>query len=100
DWRTGILSFSDRARLIHGITNDRKLTLEESLLLIDHKQREQVSQGMKTSVAENKHFMAEHLIHPLDGQPPKWIRSTGKATYNDANEPVLMTGTILDITEE
>lgn len=100
DFKTGSLNLSERARLIHGLPVDHKITLEESFQLIDPQHRERVSKQIETSVAENRHFRAEYLIHPLGGGQPKWIRSTGKTTYDDANEPILMTGTILDVTEE
>lgn len=100
DWRTGNLTLSERSRLIHGLHANDELTLTKSFEMIDPKYRDYVQDQINLAVTEKRSFRVEHLLHPRDGSSPKWLRSTGKATYDDAGEPILMTGTILDITEE
>lgn len=100
DWTTGNLTLSERSRMIHGIPPGMKISLEDSFDMIDPKFREQVKDNISLAIAEKKSFRVEHLLHPMDGSPSRWLRSTGKATYDDAGKPILMTGAILDISEE
>ena len=100
DWKTGKLTLSERSRLIHGLHSGDAITLSESFEMIDPKYGDYVRDHINLAVTEKRSFRVEHLLHPLDGSSSRWLRSTGKATYDDAGEPILMTGTILDITEE
>ncbi|MGN7203187.1 ATP-binding protein [Pedobacter sp. SAFR-022] len=100
DWKTGKLTLSERSRLIHGLRSGDAITLSESFEMIDPKYRDYVRDHINLAVTEKRSFRVEHLLHPREGSSSRWLRSTGKATYDDAGEPILMTGTILDITEE
>jgi PAS domain S-box-containing protein len=100
DWETGKLTLSERSRLIHGLPADYSLTLTDSFEMIDPKYRDDVRDQINLAVLEKRSFRVEHLLHPKDGSSSRWLRSTGKATYDDAGTPVQMTGAILDITEE
>lgn len=86
DWKTRKLNISERSRSINGIAADREITLEESFELIDPEHRDHIIRQLHAAVDSKTSFNAEHLLHPMDGSSPKWLRSTGKATYNEAGD--------------
>lgn len=94
------LTISERARTIHGISKHAFLTLTESLQLIAEEYRGGVLEGIKQAIVTKSHFSAEYPINPMDGGPVRWLKSNGKAYYDDKDAPLYVTGTMLDITEQ
>jgi PAS domain S-box-containing protein len=100
NWKTKKLTISARSRLIYGLHPKYELSLADSFEMVDFKYREHVRNQIKLAIAEKRSFQLEYLLQPMEGSLPKWIRSTGKASYDEQGEPILMTGAIVDITEE
>jgi len=100
DLVSDILTISKQSRLIHGVTDEKHLTLEESFQMIDPAQREIVAETIREAIRTGEAFEVEYLIHPLDDDKPKWLRSTGKAYYDQSGTPLSISGIILNITEQ
>lgn len=72
---------SERIRELYNLPDDDKLTLKQVIECTDD------------AYLEN---------YQVNGQKGKirWLRTSGKAFYNDANKPVYLAGTTMDITEQ
>jgi two-component system sensor histidine kinase VicK len=100
DLGTDLLTFSEQARLVHGLTDGTQLSLKESSQLIQEEFRERVWANIRHAVHTKTNFNEEYWINPMNGGQPRWIRSNGKAYYNEQGKPVYISGTILDLTEQ
>jgi PAS domain S-box-containing protein len=94
------LTLSPRARLIHGIPEGLTITWRESMKMIQDEFRSRVSAHISAAVKTGTSFTEEYWINPMNGSKPRWLRSNGKAYYNEDHKPIYVTGTILDITEQ
>jgi PAS domain S-box-containing protein len=95
-----ILTISEEARTIHGIPENFTINFTKTAELIDIQYRDRTLLAIEHAVKTRAKFVAEYLIHPMDGGSSKWIRSTGKAFYDEFGSPVYVLGTILDITTQ
>jgi len=93
------LSMSERAFLIHGITDPANTTLPDILALIEPTHRERVTEVIRNAITNVYPFEEEYIIFPKDGGKRKWIRATGKAYYDKQGNGLNVSGTMLDITE-
>ncbi|MFD0766777.1 PAS domain S-box protein [Mucilaginibacter lutimaris] len=96
---TDELTVSEQGRKMHGLTNDAKLTLKESLKLIAPEHLDRVKNAIQMAIETNQSFDVEYIINPADGSKSRWLKSTGKAYYSDDNRPESIAGTMIDITE-
>nr|WP_067060204.1 PAS domain-containing sensor histidine kinase [Mucilaginibacter sp. L294] len=96
---TDALTISDQARKIHGIPPGVETTLTHSLGLIASQHTERVSNAIEQAIKNNSGFEIEYIINPMDGAKPRWLKATGKAYYDDQDNPVSVSGTMIDITE-
>jgi PAS domain S-box-containing protein len=99
DLATDKLTISDRARKIHGITNDIELTLARALDLITPEHLEIVKGAINQAIKTKSSFEVDYIVNPMDGAKPRWLRGTGKAYYDEAGTPKSVSGTMIDITE-
>jgi signal transduction histidine kinase len=95
-----ILTMSEKARTIYGISESSTISFITTAELIDIQYRDGTLLAIEHAVKTKTKFVVEYLIHPMDGSSSKWIRSTGKAFYNQNGTPVYVLGTILDITTQ
>jgi PAS domain S-box-containing protein len=100
DLKNDSLELSPRTATLHGISEGRPVTLTESFQFIVPEHRERVVANLTKAIEERTAFTEEYMIKPLNGDPPLWIKANGKAFYNEAGEPIYITGTLLDITED
>ncbi|WP_461452091.1 PAS domain-containing protein [Mucilaginibacter sp.] len=100
DLKTDELIVDDKAREIHGIPKGEKVTLAESLSRIDPEYKDRITTAIGNAVANNQPFKVEYIFNPIDGGSQKWLKSMGKAYYDVEGNPLYITGTILDITEQ
>ncbi|MES2064998.1 MAG: ATP-binding protein [Bacteroidota bacterium] len=99
DLATDVLTISDQARKIHGISPGIETTLTHSLTLIAPQHTAQVNNAIEQAIKNNSGFEIEYIINPMDGAKPRWLKATGKAYYDDQDNPVSVSGTMIDITE-
>ena len=99
EWGTDELLVSERAREIHGIPLNTKLSVEETLAVSVPEHRERVVQAISKAVADKSGFNENYQIQPVDGGKRKWISSTGNVELDEAGNVTSVVGTILDITE-
>ena len=52
------------------------------------------------AVANKESFYDEYMLNPMDGGKLKWLRSNGRAYYDDEGKALYVTGAIFDITEQ
>jgi PAS domain S-box-containing protein len=100
DLRNGLLELSPRTAALHGIPAGRTITLAESFEMIVPEHRDRIILNLNKAVDARTGFSEEYLINPMNGDAPIWIKANGKAQYSDAGEPLYITGTLLDITED
>lgn len=95
------LIFSKSAFILHGIPVGTGLTLMDAMQLMLPEYRGQFRAAVEEALKNKVSFNEEYQIMPMDGSKPKWLKSTGKAYYQDKGKgkPLYMTGTMLDITE-
>ena len=93
------LTVSDHGRKIHGIPPDLELPFSEAFKMVAPEHRQLLQDGIQNAIDKKTGFDMEYIIHPLDGSLPKWIKSMGKAYYDEQHNPLYLAGTLLDITE-
>jgi PAS domain S-box-containing protein len=97
---TDELIISDRARIIHGINQNEIITLSESFGLVAREHRESLTEAIAQTMETGTAFGMEYLICPKDGSAKKWLRATGKADFDRDGRPVVISGTMIDITDQ
>lgn len=97
DLATGIVTLSESARLLHGISA-QKITLQDLIESIAAEHREIMLKAVQQAIADKTNFSEEFMVRPLNGDMAKWVKSTGKAYYNQQGEATYMVGNMLDIT--
>lgn len=99
DLETKKVLLSERAQQIYELDNNR-LGLEEAKSLIADQDIEYLSGSMRKALHHRTAFNIEYQIK-LKGQSnkTKWLRTTGKAYYNQDGKPAYIAGAVLDITE-
>ncbi|MES2266867.1 MAG: ATP-binding protein [Bacteroidota bacterium] len=96
---TDELIVSEQGRKMHGLANDVKLTLKESLKLVAPEHLDRVKNAIQFAIDTNQSFDVEYIINPADGGKSRWLKSTGKVYYGDDNKPESVAGTIIDVTD-
>lgn len=100
DLTTGDLTISEQGRKMHGISKDTELTLARAMQLIDADFIDDFTEAIEHSIKTGASFESEYIIHPMDGEKLRWLKATGKAYFDEQNNPLTISGTILDITEQ
>ncbi len=100
DIRTGLWKSSEVLDEILGIGPDFKRDIEGWAELIHPDHRQQMLEYYRQEVlGQRKPFDREYMIiRPSDGQR-RWVLGRGSLTLNESGEPVVMTGTIQDVTD-
>ncbi|NEU07876.1 PAS domain-containing sensor histidine kinase [Flavihumibacter sp. R14] len=96
---TGLLDLSDRARIIHGLEADQQLSFSESLEMVVPEDRKIIEEAVNEAIVNQTSFEKEYQIVPKNHSEKRWLRSTGKISFNEFGKPSTITGTIMDITE-
>jgi len=102
-WSADLLSnsiiLSEQGKKLHGVAADQSFGLDNVLQIIAPEHIEKVRQDILKAIESKKSFGVEYLVKPKDSAKPRWIRSTGKAYYDDKGQPISISGTMIDITE-
>jgi two-component system, OmpR family, sensor histidine kinase VicK len=90
---------SERAQHIYELDNNR-LGIEEAKSLISPEDIRHLTSGIKRALHLRNAFNIEYQIN-LNGvsAKQKWLRTAGKAYYNEEGKAVYIAGAVLDITE-
>ena len=90
---------SERAQHIYELENNR-LGIEEAKSLISPEDIRHLTSGIKRALHHRNAFNIEYQIN-LNGVSAKrkWLRTAGKAYYNEEGKAVYIAGAVLDITE-
>nr|WP_315423139.1 ATP-binding protein [uncultured Pedobacter sp.] len=90
---------SERAQHIYELENNR-LGIEEAKSLISPEYIGRLTSGIRRALHHRNAFNIEYQIN-LNGisAKRKWLRTAGKAYYNEEGKAVYIAGAVLDITE-
>lgn len=99
DLKTEIITYSEQGKKINGLEASDVLTLKQSYKMILPEYVEAVRQAIKESIETNQSFNIEFMINPADGSRARWVKSTGKAYYDDNKVAESIAGIIIDISD-
>lgn len=91
------LFLSERAQEIYMLDHNN-LSLGEAKSLIMDKHIDAVGQQIRQALHHRSSFNIEYEIKLSGTRNTKWLRSTGKAYYNEDGTPIYIAGAVLDIT--
>jgi two-component system sensor histidine kinase VicK len=100
DLSTGILTFSEQGRTMHGIPDKITLTLTDAINLVDQEYRDQFISNVEKAIEVKERFEDVYLIRQLDNNNARWLKSHGKIYYNEQGAAEYATGATLDITQQ
>ncbi|MGN8056398.1 ATP-binding protein [Pedobacter sp. 22163] len=90
---------SERAQQIYELENNR-LDIEEAKSLISTEDIGHLTSGIRRALHHRNAFNIEYQINLNGiGAKRKWLRTAGKAYYNEQGKAVYIAGAVLDITE-
>lgn len=90
---------SERAQQIYELENNR-LGIEEAKSLISMEDIEHLTSGIKRALHHRSAFNIEYQINLNSiSAKSKWLRTAGKAYYNEEGKAVYIAGAVMDITE-
>ncbi len=101
DWniQTGDLIWSDEIYRIFGLApQEFGATYEAFVKFIHPDDRQTVTDAINAAVYDKKPYAIEHRVVWPDGTV-RFVQEQGEVRYDDAGTPVLMSGTVHDITE-
>jgi PAS domain S-box-containing protein len=100
DWDvpTGKLVWSPEFYLLFGLSPDASPSFETWLAVLHPDDRTPAMEKMNQSIKEHRDLWNEYRIL-LPGGSLRWIGAAGSTSYNDAEEPLRMSGVCIDITE-
>ncbi|TDQ11876.1 PAS domain-containing sensor histidine kinase [Pedobacter metabolipauper] len=97
---TGKLTISELGKQIHGIADDKEISLEDAKKMIDPDFLDKIISTVRKAINSDHNFELEYIIFPADGSKSKWLKCTGKTYFNPQNKPAAISGIIRDITEQ
>ena len=89
---------TDKWRALFGFAKSERFDFNGYFQRLHPQDRDAVSRALTKAVESDGHYEMEYRVLRPDGQL-LWIASRGRIEFNDANKPVLVRGTSLDITE-
>ena len=99
DLQTRALIANNRMAEIFGYEPGTKLTFENLRSRFHPDDREGIVEpAYERAMTSGNYFYEARVLVP--GSSPRWIRTQGKVTYNDRQQPFHMLGTVMDITAE
>ncbi|RYZ40099.1 MAG: PAS domain S-box protein, partial [Sphingobacteriales bacterium] len=99
----GILHFSAVALDLYLLPRDFPVTLEVLLDRIHPDDRETTKSKVARALISHVNSDYEdvyRVIHPVDGSLVRWVRSKGKACFDEQGRAIRFTGIVQDITDE
>lgn len=101
DLNSNILTTSPRTRALFGLS-DRNLNTEIKMSLIIPEDREKAEQLINMSVERNSagHYQVDYGIRMASTGELRYLRDTGKTTFDENGVAIRLSGTIVDITDQ
>ncbi|WP_158827463.1 PAS domain S-box protein [Mucilaginibacter lacusdianchii] len=97
---SGELQLSTKSRELHGVEQDRQLTLEAFFDWIDPAYRAPIQNAIADAIRNNTPFTTDYLLQPQNGISVRWLRVSGVIEKDESGKPLSILGTVLDITEQ
>jgi len=97
DLGSGQILWSERTRIMIGVPLDIPVDYERFINSIHPDDRERVNLAVERAIAEQLLYDVEMRIVWADGST-RWVRSIGRAQYDNNGTPVRMLGVALDVT--
>jgi len=102
-WNIDLISkkliLSERAQRIYGLETSR-LDLDLAKSMVSDEHLEYLTGSLKKALHNKTAFNIEYKIKPIESSNFKWLRSTGKAYYDNEGKALYIAGAVLDITEQ
>ncbi|MGI8684602.1 MAG: putative bifunctional diguanylate cyclase/phosphodiesterase [Acidimicrobiales bacterium] len=98
DLVTGTMKWSDQLFRITGLPNDWAPDYERFLHRIDRADRQRVKDAVQTSLLTGRPYDVIYRV-PLPGRPDCIVHARGDVVTDAAGAPVVMRGTVQDVTE-
>ena len=100
--QTNKLIWSDKTKELFGLNTDAQVNYETYLGAL-HPEDRDTSKAIAQQRADLKEgglYELDYRVIGISDGKLRWLRSKGKATYNDEGEPIRYTGVIQDITKQ
>jgi PAS domain S-box-containing protein len=94
----GKVVWSDRCKAHFWLTPDAQVSLDLFYSLLHPDDRERTRQAVESCVFRHEIFDIEYRSLSPEGKV-RWIRASGRTTYDEQNRPVRFDGTTQDITQ-
>ena len=94
---SGKMFSSERCLENFGLPADADFSFENLLSMIHPEDRERVRQAVEKAIADKTNYNTEYRITRADGEPA-WIYASGRCLYDEQDNPLVMNGVTLDIT--
>ena len=94
------ITLSGRARMMYGLPEEAKITFETVVQTIDNAYKQSVLESIAYAVENKTHFSEQYPIAPIDGSPKRWVKTYGRAYYDEHGKATYITGVVQDITEQ
>ncbi|WP_221393768.1 PAS domain-containing protein [Dyadobacter sp. NIV53] len=100
DLNTGTLDYSDRLKYWFGLQKNDQLTSEKTYAAISEKDRPAVIAAVNQAIApgSNGLFDMEYMMDAEKTGSSRILHAQGKVRYDENGKPVIMTGTVQDVT--
>lgn len=100
DWFTGHQEWSDELYRIYGFAPQSfKASLEQAIAIVHPEDREHMKRDLTNVFEGASSFRHERRIVRPDGEL-RYVLSLGEIVRDASNNPILLSGTVLDITEQ
>ncbi len=103
DLLTNTIFFSGTGHQLYGFNEEEVITLEVLISRIHPNDRERTKIKIEESLDPVKQVIYDNeyrVINPQTQGLVRWVRSKGKAYFNEAGRPYRFTGTVQDISQE
>ncbi len=92
---------SPRMREMYGLPEEAEPTFEDLLVIVDERDRQRVTDEIRKCLYRpaTAGYRVEYRIKRGADQHTRWLRTQGRAFFNEAGEVYRLTGTVFDITE-
>jgi PAS domain S-box-containing protein len=98
DLRTHQLMWDERCKALFGLPPELPVTYDRQIAALHPDDREHVIKAAFAAVEGRSDFSEEYRVFWPDGSM-HWVLAKGRASYDDAGEPLRMSGVALDVTE-
>ncbi|MDF2432670.1 MAG: hypothetical protein JWP44_2301 [Mucilaginibacter sp.] len=99
DITTDIMLFSEEAQRIYGVSAETILTFQEVTEMTLQDDRARIMMAINRALNEKGTFNEEYQIKRLNDGAVRWVKTIGKAYYDEQGTLLTFLGTIYDVTD-